>query len=144
MKRILPIAVLLALALGACSSTEDAPMTSGSIEVDEVQVAFIASGNIGGGTLSYDGKSYDFSIGGLGVGGIGISEIRAKGTVHDLHDVADFAGIYGQARAGAVAGDVSAGGLWLTNTNGVTISLDGEREGLMLSIGADGIIIEMK
>jgi hypothetical protein len=115
---------------------------SGTVEIEQVQIAFIGSGNLGGGRLHVGGRSYDFSIGGLGIGGFGISKMRAVGEVYNLNNVADFAGAYVQARYGLAIGSVSAGELWLENANGVVLHLDAKREGLALSLGADAIIID--
>ena len=138
------IVVIVGLILGqAALAADKAP--SGTVEIDEVQVAFLVSGNLGGGTLHFKGKSYRFQIGGLGVGGIGASSIEATGEVYDLNDVADFAGAYGQARSGAVVGDtIMEGHLWLENPDGVVMSLAAKREGVMLSLGADAIVIKME
>ena len=54
---------------------------SGSVNIHQVQVAFIGSGAMGGGTLYFRGRAYPFKLGGLGVGGIGISTIDAVGSV---------------------------------------------------------------
>jgi hypothetical protein len=118
------------------------PKPSGTVSIEQVQVAFLFSGNVGGGVLTYEGKSYDFTIGGLGVGGIGASKIEATGKVYNLKRLEDFAGAYGQARAGYVAGDTSAGTLWLENAKGVYMELDAKREGLALSLGADAIYVD--
>jgi hypothetical protein len=59
-----------------------------------------------------------------------------------LNNVADFAGAYVQARYGLAIGTVSAGELWLENSNGVVLHLDAKREGLALSLGADAIMID--
>ena len=117
---------------------------TGTVEIEQVQVAFIGSGNVGGGTLQFQGKSYRFSIGGLGVGGFGLSKMQATGDVYNLRELRQFKGAYGQARYGAVAGDKSTGQLWLQNTNGVLLSLQARRTGLALSLGADAIIIDFK
>ena len=114
---------------------------SGSVTIDQAQVAFIFSGNVGGGKLHYQGKTYPFSIGGLGVGGFGISSIDASGTVYNLFKLSDFAGAYGQARTGIVAGTRSAGTLWLENPQGVYMKLAAKRTGLALALGVDGIFI---
>ena len=114
---------------------------SGTLTVGQLQVAFIGSANVGGGKLEYQGRSHDFSIGGLGIGGFGISRIDATGEVYGLNKLEDFAGVYGQARYGAVIADASTGELWLENTKGVVIHLDGKRKGLALSLGVDGVII---
>jgi hypothetical protein len=112
---------------------------SGTIEIDQTQMALLVSGSLGGGVLHYQGKSHDFKI-----GGIGISEIKAKGEVYSLNDLADFPGVYGQVSTGyATGGPTKSGGMWLQNTKGVTLRLDPERDGLILTAGAEGVLIRM-
>ena len=117
---------------------------SGTVEIEQVQVAFISSGNVGGGTLNFQGKSYRFTVGGLGIGGFGVSKMQATGEVYNLKELRQFAGAYGQARYGVAAGDKSAGEMWLQNPNGVLISLRARRTGLALSLGADAVYIDFK
>ena len=114
---------------------------TGPVTISQAQVAFIFSGNVGGGKLHYQGKTYPFSIGGLGVGGFGISSIDATGAVYNLFKLSDFAGAYDQARAGLVVGTLSTGTLWLENPRGVYMKLAAKRTGIMLSLGLDGIVI---
>lgn len=128
----------IGLAVAAPASAEQ----SGTVRIEQVQIAFIGSGNLGGGTLSYGGHQYDFTIGGLGIGGIGISRMVATGIVYDLHDVRDFAGSYGQARYGMALGDLGGGELLLQNTKGVALRLKAERTGLALSLGGDAVYID--
>jgi hypothetical protein len=135
--------LLLPWVLGSPSSAQDDLRETGTIDINQVQVAFLWGGNLGGGTLHYGGKNYDFTIGGLGIGGIGASSIEATGTVYNLDSLDDFAGAYGQARLGFAAGDESGGSMWLENQTGVYIKLDAERKGLMLSGGVDAIYIEL-
>lgn len=117
---------------------------SGTIEMKELQIAFIGSGNFGDGHLTFKGKTYPFKITGLGVGGVGISTIDASGEVYDLKALTDFPGVFAEARAGAVVGEASIGHLWLQNEKGVVLHLKADREGLALSLGADGIVIKME
>jgi hypothetical protein len=117
-------------------------VVSGTVSITQTQIAFIGSGNLGGGVLNYGGKSYPFTIGGLGIGGFGISKIEATGKVYDLKNLNDFAGAYVQGRYGAVAGNKSTGELWLTNAVGVSLSLNAKRQGLALSLGGDAIYID--
>ena len=117
---------------------------SGSVEIKQYQVAFIGSGALGGGTLRFRGQEHEFTIGGLGIGGIGVSSIDATGDVFHLEKLADFPGAYGQARAGIVVADKSKGAVWLKNPNGVYIRLSSDRDGVMLSLGADGVYIDLK
>jgi hypothetical protein len=117
---------------------------SGRIEMNEVQVAYLGSAGGGQGMLHFRGRSYPFSVGGLGVGGIGISTISAVGEVYNLSEVAQFPGAYAEGRYGAAIGDYSAGDLWLQNPNGVILHLKAKRTGLMLSLGADAVVITME
>ncbi|MFL5279506.1 MAG: hypothetical protein ACJ8AW_00500 [Rhodopila sp.] len=110
----------------------------------QVQAAFIASGGGGSGTLFYKGRSYPFTVGGLGVGGIGASTLDAEGEVFKLNNVSQFAGAYAQGRYGFAFGNKSGGDLWLQNEAGVIMHLKAKREGLMLSLGGDAVVISMK
>jgi len=67
----LAIAASLALALAGGLPAAAADKPSGMVVISQVQVAFLLSGNVGGGTLTVKGKDYPFSIGGLGYGGRG-------------------------------------------------------------------------
>ncbi len=115
----------------------------GTVEMREVQVAYIGSGSGGSGTLFYRGATYPFSVGGLGVGGIGASTIDAEGEVYKLRSVAAFPGSYAQARYGFALGTASGGDLWMQNESGVILHLKAKRTGLMLSLGGDAVVISM-
>ncbi|MGH6890635.1 MAG: hypothetical protein ACREEP_00090 [Dongiaceae bacterium] len=117
-------------------------VTSGTVTIEQVQIAFIGSGNLGGGTLLAGGRKYDFTIGGLGVGGFGVSRMTARGTVYNLASIADFPGAYVQARYGLAIGDLSTGELVLQNARGVVLRLKAERTGLALSLGGDAVYID--
>jgi hypothetical protein len=115
-----------------------------SVRIQQVQVAFIGSGQVGSGTLRFRGRSYGITAGGLGVGGIGASKLTATGSVYGLNRREDFAGAYVQLREGWALGDQGRGRLWLRNDKGVTMRLDTRRQGLQLSLGADGVLIGFK
>ncbi len=139
------------LALGGCqSSVKLGPEAvaglspDATIDMQEVQVAYLASGGGGSGTIFYHGGAYPFSIAGLGVGGIGASTISAAGEVYKLPSLAQFPGAYAQARYGFAVGAMSGGDLWLQNEAGVILHLHAKREGLMLSLGGDAIVISMQ
>ena len=141
----LALAGMLAILPGAGLNAADPELReTGTVEISQFQVAFIVSGALGGGTLSYNGQDYDFTIGGLGVGGFGASSIDATGTVYNLDKVEDFAGAFGQARAGIALGYDSAGSLWLENPQGVYMKLEAKRAGVMLSLGADAVYVKFK
>jgi hypothetical protein len=151
-----PFRVLLGFALGTllllagCSSSVKlgpeavAGLTpDGTVDMEQVQAAFIGSAGGGSGTLFYRGGTYPFAIGGLGVGGIGASTIDAAGEVYKLNGLQNFPGTYGQARYGFAIGNTSGGDLWLQNEKGVIMHLIAKRTGLMLSLGGDAVIISM-
>jgi hypothetical protein len=114
---------------------------SATVTIEQVQIAFIGSGNLGGGTLFYGGQQYPFTVGGLGIGGFGVSRMTATGIVYNLRNLNDFPGAYVQGRYGLAIGDLSAGELFLSNTSGVALRLKAERTGLALSLGGDAVYI---
>ncbi len=133
---------VMASQYGSAFAQSSTLQQSGTVTIEQVQVAWIFSGNVGGGTLRYGGKTYPFSIGGLGVGGFGVSKIEATGEVYNLKRLNDFDGAYGQARAGIVVADMSKGSLWLENPQGVYIRLTAKRKGIALALGLDAIYIK--
>src|SRR5262245_42770750 len=114
-----------------------------TVEMEEVQAAYIGSGNAGSGVLTFRGRQYPFQVAGAGVGGIGLSTIDATGDVYNLREISQFPGTYGQARYGFAIGTSSSGDLWMQNEAGVIMRLKAKREGLMLSLGGDAVVITM-
>lgn len=144
--RIWLVKVAALVLLGAiCASPAHAQNArpSGSITINQVQVAFIGSGAVGGGTLYYRGRAYPFRLGGLGIGGFGVSRLEASGTVYNLRSLQDINGVYAQIRSGWAMGDQGRGKMWLQNGNGVYLRLQAQRQGLALSLGADGMVIQL-
>jgi hypothetical protein len=138
------VAVSLLWSAPASAQSQQLGTPSGTVSIEELQIAFIGSGAIGGGSLNFGGCSYGITVGGLGVGGIGASRLTATGTVYGVRDVNDFAGAYVQLRDGWAIGDQGRGRLWLRNAKGVTLRLTTQRQGLQLSLGADGVVIGFK
>jgi hypothetical protein len=140
-----------AIALAACSNqpapgsetTLQGQPPSGSVEMHEVQAAYIASGSGGSGVLHYQGVDYPFTVGGVGVGGIGASTIEGRGDVYNLTNVGQFPGTYAEGRYGFAFGQNSAGDLWMKNENGVVVHLKADRTGLMLSLGGSAVAISL-
>jgi hypothetical protein len=145
MKRAFSVLLTLMLfAVGAQSAQAQEKAKSGTVRIEQVNVALFWSASLGGGTLSHKGQSYDFVVGGLGVGGVGASSLKATGEVYDMGRVTDFEGVYGQARVGYALADRSSGKLWLQNAKGVVLALKAERKGLALTLGADGVVVKFK
>jgi hypothetical protein len=147
------IAVLGATIVGlvACSQKTPGPYTKfegmppdATVTMNEVQAAYIGNAGGGSGTLTYRGASYPFTVAGIGIGGIGASTLNAVGDVYNLPSINLFPGSYAQGQYGFVIGTTSRGDLWLQNQAGVVMHLKGTREGLMLSLGGDAMVINMK
>jgi hypothetical protein len=114
---------------------------TGTVSIEQVQAGFVASGEVGGGTLRYHGRSYPITVGGIGLGSIGASRTVASGTVYGLKNRSDLAGAYVQLKEGWAVGNRGRGSVWLKNDKGVTLQLAARRQGLQLSLGADGVLI---
>jgi len=127
------------------ADAQDAPpsLPSASVTIRQVQIAFIGSGTAGGGTLYYRGRAYPFKLGGLGIGGIGVSRLDATGNVYNMRSPQDINGVYAQVRSGWAIGEQGRGRMWLRNSNGVYLKLHARRQGLALSLGADGMVIQL-
>ncbi len=142
LRLLLIAATLLGTAAGLASADEELKR-SGTVSIEQVQIAWFGSANLGGGKLHIGGQTHDFTVGGLGIGGFGISKITATGEVYNLTDIGHFPGAYAQGRWGFALGDLSRGELWIKNANGVYLHLKTEREGLALSLGGDAIYINL-
>lgn len=137
--------ILIAPLLLAGDALADKKDPSATLVIDETQVMAILGGDLGGGTLLFGDESYGFKTGGLKLGGLGVHKIHLVGYVYELNDVADFPGVYFSAQAGFTVGDASKQGLWLKNSNGVTLHLKTSgAKGLALSTGVEGFKITMK
>ena len=115
---------------------------SGTIHFEEWNFMAILGGDTGHGTLGYNGKIYKFKVTGMGAGGLGIQKISATGNVYHLKDIADFPGSYSELRAGFSVGE-GVGGLYVHNDKEVVIEVKTHAEGVALSVGVQGITIQM-
>ena len=136
--------------VAACSPAEEPAIDpagglrpSGRVEFETVQAAYIEGGGGGRGTLHFRGRTHRFTVVRGGIGGVGASAMTAEGTVYNLRDLNDFPGPYVQARSGVTLG-TGSGELWLENPRGVVMHLRARREGLMLSLGADAVMISFE
>lgn len=113
---------------------------SGTIHINETQVMFMVGGDIGGGSLLFNGEIYTFKTSGLKLGGVGVHKLELTGDVYDLHKASDLDGVYFVAEAGATL-IKGKGGFWLKNDKGVTIHLKASAEGVALNLGVEGLHI---
>jgi len=116
---------------------------AGTVEIEQVQVAFIGSGNVGGGTLGFQGKSYASGSAGWAWAASASPRCRRRRGLQP-EGASPVPRRLWQARYGFAAADKSGGEMWLQNPNGVLISLRAKRTGLALSLGADAVYIDFK
>ena len=136
--------LMFPLLLSAQLAKAEEQKPSATIVIDETQIMWIVGGDIGGGTLHFQGKSYKFKTDGLKLGGFGVNKVKLNGDVYDLKNVADFAGIYGVAEAGATLGNASKGDFVMKNDKGVTLHLKSAAQGIALDLGVEGLKITME
>lgn len=115
---------------------------SATVDFEEESLRLIIGGERGSGTLHFQGSDYTFKLNGITAGGVGYSDVNAQGDVYGLNEAGDFAGTYVEGTAGMTV-QQGSGGIWMSNDKGVTLHLKTSTEGLQLSLGAGGVIIEM-
>ena len=77
-----------------------------------------------------------------GPGG-GLEKISASGPVYKLANASDFGGRYTQSTGKAGFSSSSSSDLWLENSAGVIMHLQGTSSGAMLTLGKDEIFVRM-
>jgi hypothetical protein len=145
--RRLALALLLAAAVSGCSNmAKPGPQSVAGMSPDGTvsMTEIIAVGATGGkGTLTFQGQSYPFQVAGGVTGGGGAANTQAYGEVYNLHNIADFKGLYTQSSGGPGLAMSGASDLWLRNAAGVVLHLRGTQKGVTLSLGREEILIEM-
>ena len=136
--------LLVPLLLSAGIALAEDKTPSGTILIDETQVMWIVGGDIGGGTLGFQGESYKFKTDGLKLGGFGIHKVKLTGDVYDLENAEDFAGVYGVAEAGVTLGNASKGDTVMKNDKGVILHLKSAAQGIALDLGVEGMKVTME
>jgi hypothetical protein len=63
--------------------------------------------------------------------------------VYNMRNLRDINGVYAQVRSGWAIGEQGRGKMWLQNSNGVYLKLQAHRQGLALSLGADGMVVRL-
>ena len=124
---------------------QQAPVTAPPPAYVELERSSVGAGlgvSWGEGALSFEGNRYAFSVKGLSVGDVGLAKMVAEGRVANLERLSDFAGTYVAVEAGATAGK-GVSTLTMMNEHGVTITLASQREGLGLTLGAQGFSVQL-
>ena len=114
---------------------------SGNVSITE---DFVAGMGGGSGTLYFQGQTYPFRFVGTVAGpGGGVEKISASGPVYKLASVGNFGGRYTQSTGKAGFSSSGSSDLWLENSAGVIMHLQGTSTGAMLTLGKDEIFIRM-
>jgi hypothetical protein len=138
-----------ALAMAGCSEMMNTPTAqsvaglspAGNVTISEDFVTGVGGGS---GTLGFQGRTYPFKVVGTVAGpGGGLEKISASGPVYKLASVSDFPGRYTQSTGKAGLSSSGSSDLWLENSSGVIMHLQGTTSGAMLTLGKDEIFIRM-
>ena len=106
-------------------------------------VGFIVGVGGASGYVRFHGVKYPIDVSGLKVGTIGITSYDVDGRVYNLRRLSDIEGVYASGEASATAGG-GAGGIDMTNGNGVEIRATSTSSGLQLTLGPGGVTITLK
>jgi hypothetical protein len=140
-------AALLALtvAIGTISGmTLAARADGGSISFRVIKAGFVIGGSAGDGALSFHGARYSLGIGGLSYGfTFGASETWFRGTVSNISQPSDVAGVYAAGNVGAAVGR-GAQAIVLTNQKGAVLTLTGNSVGAIVSADLNGLVITVR
>jgi hypothetical protein len=114
-----------------------------AVRVTVAKAGFVFGAGGGRGVLTFRHRNYPFTVQGLSLGiTAGASVNKLVGRADYINELADFPGTYTVVGAGgALVGGV--GGVQLTNTKGVIITLQGARVGLELSANISKVVITM-
>ena len=132
------------LALAGAALVSAAYADSGSISFNVVKAGIVIGGSGGSGTLVFQGRQYPIAIGGLSYGfTFGASETRFRGTVTNIRNPSDVAGVYAAGNVGAAVGR-GAQAIVLTNQKGAVLTLSGTSVGAIVSADLNGLVITVK
>ena len=138
-KKLLILALVLAMALTAGTASADEPSATVSMEIASAAVGLGAAG--GQGVLTFQGKTYNFRVKGFQKLAVGMKKMSVDGDVYKLTKLADFEGKYKEAEPTGLTFIKGEKDLVLQNDKGVTINLKGKAKGLSMDMVKDGLVI---
>jgi|UniRef100_A0A7C3UX60 hypothetical protein len=139
-KKLLVVALVLALVLTAGAALAETP--SGTISIELNSASALMGASWGQAVLTYGGKTHLFKVRGLKVLAVGLTKLSVGGDVYNLKNLADMSGTYQKADPAGLTFIVGETGLVVQNGKGVTINFKGLRKGLGLDLVKEGLIIE--
>ena len=117
---------------------------SGTIRITVIKGGWFIGASGGSGILTFHGQPYALSIGGIDAGLVfGASSTSLSGTVRNIRQPSDVAGVYGAGGAGVAIGR-GVRGIVLTNQKGAILELTGRQTGLMVNADLSGLAISLR
>ena len=139
-KKLLVVALVLALALTAGAALADTP--SGTISIRLNSASAVMGASWGQAVLTFQGRTHRFRVRGLKVGAVGIRRLSLSGDVYNLSNVKDLAGTFRKADPAGITFIAGERGLVIRNDQGVTVNLVGRKKGLNLDLVRDGLTFQ--
>ena len=112
------------------------------VEFESTAIGAGIGARFGNGTLLVGGEEHPFTLKGVSLGDFGVSRISASGLVENLEDVSDFEGNYVAFEAGVAAGK-GVSTMTMRNDKGVVITLQSDVKGVQLTLGAEGLNLQL-
>jgi hypothetical protein len=132
------------LALAGLTFYSPAIADGGGISFNVIKAGIVIGGSGGSGSFTFRGRTYGIRIGGLSYGfTFGASETRFRGTVSNINNPGDVAGVYAAGNVGAAIGR-GAQAIVLTNPKGAVLSLTGSSVGAIVSADLNGLVITLR
>jgi hypothetical protein len=139
-KKLLAVALVLALVLTAGAALADAP--SGTISIELNSASALMGVSWGQAVLTFQGKTHLFKVRGLKVLAVGLTKLSVGGDVYNLKNLADMTGTFQKADPAGLTFIVGERGLVVQNQKGVTVNFKGLRKGLGLDLVKEGLVVE--
>jgi hypothetical protein len=139
-KKLLVVALVLALALTAGTALAQTP--SGTISIMLNSASAVMGASWGQAVLTFQGKTHLFRVRGLKVLSVGIRTLELNGDVYNLKTLTDLAGTYQKADPAGITFIVGEKGLVIRNSRGVTINIKGLQKGLNVDLVQEGLTIQ--
>jgi len=139
-KKLLVMALVLAMVLTAGAALADTP--SGTISISLNSVSALMGASWGEAVLTFGAKTHLFKVRGLKVLSVGIRTLDLGGDVYNLSSVNDLAGTYQKADPAGITFIVGDKGMVIRNEKGVTINIKGLQKGLNVDLVKEGLTIQ--
>ena len=139
-KKLLVVALVLAMALSAGAALADQP--SGTISIKLNSASALMGASWGQAVLTFQGRTHLFRVRGLKVMSVGIRRLSLRGDVYNLNNINDLSGTYQKADPAGLTFIVGERGLVIRNDRGVTINLVARQKGLNLDLVQEGLTFQ--